>query len=284
MSEFEIIDAQIHEPRLPEAAAVGLDAAAKTSVTVELAREAMDSVGVDAALAVASAGYIDACIARHPTRFAGVHTIDPSVGDLEDKIAALRTRPGHLAARALVADFRDASLKPEFKAGAYDPLFAACEKHKTPLFISTHGWAEAMNTVAERYPGLTIIIDHFGVSQSPVSPPRDEPWDRLPGLLGLARFPNVHVKVCGAPLLSAQAYPFDDVWPNLMRVIEAFGPQRSMWASDFTRLRMSPKSRHGVTYAECRDFLLHTDRLSKSDKAEIFGGAVRRALRWPKGA
>jgi predicted TIM-barrel fold metal-dependent hydrolase len=282
MSEFEIIDAQIHEPRLPETAALGIDAVAKTSITVELAREAMDSVGVDATLAVASPGYIEACIARYPTRFAGVHTIDPGVGDLEDKIAGLRAKPGHLAARALVADFRDASLKPEFGAGAYDPLFAACEKHETPLFISTHGWAEAMNTVAERYPGLTIVIDHFGVSQSPVSPPRDEPWDRLPGLLGLARFPNVHVKVCGAPLLSAQAYPFDDVWPNLMRVIDAFGPRRLMWASDYTRLRMSPKSRHGVTYSECRDFLLYTDRLSKADKAEIFGAAARRALRWPK--
>lgn len=284
MSNFEIIDAQIHEPRIPAEMPITFDAAQRTLIAVEIAREAMDSVGVDVALAVASPTFIEACFDRYPGRFAGVHTLDPSAEGLADRVATLRSRPGHIAARALVADFRDASLKPEFKDGAFDPLFAACEFHETPLFVSTHGWAEAMRGVAERYPGLTIIIDHFGLSQSPVSPPRDEPWDRLPGLLGLARYPHVHVKVCGAPLLSAQPYPFDDVWPNLMRVIDAFGPERLMWASDYTRLRMSPKSHHGVTYSECRDFLLWSDRLSSADKAAIFGGTARRVLRWPKSA
>lgn len=278
MSGFEIIDAQIHEPRIPDETS---DAATRSSIAVEVAREAMDCVGVDAAIVVASPAYIAACIGRYPARFAGVHTIDPGAEGWREKIATLRASPGHLAARALIADFRDASLKAEFKAGAFNPLFAACERHETPVFISTHGWAEAVADVAQHYPELTIIVDHVGVSQSPVSPPRDDPWDRLPGLLGLAGFPNVHVKICGVPLLSAQSYPFDDVWPQLMRVIDAFGPRRLMWASDYTRLRMSPKSRHGVTYSECRDFLLYTDRLSTSEKAEIFGAAARRALRWP---
>jgi predicted TIM-barrel fold metal-dependent hydrolase len=283
MIDVEVIDAQIHEPPIP-APPNGLDPALRSVAAVEIAREALDSVGVDAALVVASPAFIDACIARYPARFAGVHTIDPNAEGMPERIAGLRSKPGHLAARALIADWRDASLRREFEAGAFEPLFAACERRGVPLFVSTHGWAEAMDGVAERHPELTIIIDHFGVSQSPVSPPRADPWDRLSGLLGLAARPNVYAKLCGAPLLSARAYPFDDVWPNVMRVIDAFGPERLMWASDYTRMRLAPGRRHGVLYSECRDFLLYSDRLSAADKAAIFGGAVRRALRWPADA
>ncbi|MCR6645378.1 MAG: amidohydrolase [Terricaulis sp.] len=280
MSQIEIIDAQIHEPPLPQPPE-GLDPAVRSLIGVELAREAMDSAGVDAALLVASPTYIDACVARYPSRFAGVHTLDPSAEDLPSRIAGLRDKPGHLAARALIADWRDAALRRDFKEGAFDAIFEACARHDTPLFVSTHGWAEAMADIAARYPDLTLIIDHFGVSQSPVSPPRAEPWDRLPGLLALARFPNVHVKLCGAPLLSRRNYPFEDVWPYLMQVIEAFEPRRLMWASDYTRLRMAPGRRLGVLYSESRDFLFHTEKLSRADKEAIFGGTARRVLRWP---
>jgi L-fuconolactonase len=69
-------------------------------------------------------------------------------------------------------------------------LYAAAEKYDLPLFVSTHGHADVMASVARTHPGLTLIIDHLGVSQSPVSPPRPEPWDRLDGLLSLAQFPT----------------------------------------------------------------------------------------------
>jgi len=76
----------------------------------------------------------------------------------------------------------------------FERLYAAAEKYNLPLFISTHGHADVLASVAGAHPGLTMIVDHLGVSQSPVSPPRPEPWDRLPGLLSLAPLPNVHVK------------------------------------------------------------------------------------------
>jgi predicted TIM-barrel fold metal-dependent hydrolase len=145
-----------------------------------------------------------------------------------------------------------------------------------------------MARVAAHHPKLTLIIDHIGVSQSPMSPPRNEPWDMLPGLLGLARYPNVNVKLCGGPLLSREPYPYNDVWPYLDQVFTAFGADRIMWASDYTRMLMAelprgnPPRRRGMLYSDCLNYLLDSERLSVSDKEKIFGATVRRVLKWPK--
>jgi predicted TIM-barrel fold metal-dependent hydrolase len=125
-----------------------------------------------------------------------------------------------------------------------------------------------------------------------VSPPRDDPWDRLPGLLGLAKYPNVHVKFSGAPVLSREPFPHKDVWPYLHQVVNAFTPARLLWGSDFTRLRWIPQYLGGGTaprdqwrlYSDSVSYLRDTTELSQSDKEQIFGGTIRRVLRWPKAA
>jgi L-fuconolactonase len=178
-------------------------------------------------------------------------------------------------------------MRPEFEQGVFDPLYAAAEEVGLPIFNSTHGGCARMAQIAERHPNLTLIIDHVGVAQHPVSPPETMSWRTFPDLLELARYPNVAVKLCGAPLLSAQPYPFDDVWPYLDRLFEAFGFERVMWASDYTRLRLAdlprgdrPRKR-GLTYAESLDFLRRTDRLTIEEKRLLLGGAARRLLKLP---
>jgi predicted TIM-barrel fold metal-dependent hydrolase len=196
-----------------------------------------------------------------------------------------------LAGRNLVGNAATAELRPEFHAGRFERLYAAAEKHNLPLFFSTHGHADVMGAVAERYPGLTMIIDHLGVSQSPVSPPRPDPWDKLPGLLGLAKYPNVHVKFSGAPLLSREPYPHDDLWPQLHKIVDAFTPDRLMWGTDFTRMRwipgggsqLAPRSQWRL-YSDCLNYLRDTNELSAADKEKMFSGTIRRVLRWPRPA
>ncbi len=98
----------------------------------------------------------------------------------------------------------------------------------------------------------------------------------------------MHVKFCGAPTLSKEPFPFKDVWPNLHRIIDAFGPERLMWGSDFTRMRwvpvtggLAPRSQWWL-YSDCLDYLRDTNEISTSDKEQILGGTIRRVLRWPK--
>jgi L-fuconolactonase len=272
---FEIVDSQIHEPVAPHA----LPPESASVVKVEMAREALDCVGVDAALLVTELPFINACRERYPLRFAGVITIDPVSETLESQVRLVSDTPGLVAGRALVGDFRDGTLRPVFSNGGFERLFGLAQLHGVPLFVSTHGWSAVLDDVAARYPDLTLIVDHLGLSQSPYSPPRADPWDKLPDLLKLARHPNVHVKVCGIPVLSRNPYPFEDAWPCLSAVIDAFGAERLMWASDFTRMRHG-----GRIYSECRDYLLRTGNISQEQKAQIFAGTVRRVLHWPRGS
>jgi L-fuconolactonase len=284
---MEIIDAQIHEPKTTVPLDDSYGEEVKLLVGVEIAREAIDAVGIDMALVFASQPYMDACVARYPDRFVGALTFDYMADDLEEQIATFRDRPGMLAGRNLVGNAATAELRPEYGEGKFERLWAYAEKYQLPLFFSTHGWAHVMEPVAQKYPGLTMIIDHLGVSQSPVSPPRADVWDRLPGLLLLAKYPNVNVKFCGAPLLSKEAYPYRDVWPKLHEVIEAFGPERLMWGSDYTRMRWIPETASELAprdkwklYSDCLNFLRDTDELSTADKELMLGGTIRRVLRW----
>ena len=296
---MEIIDAQFHEPASPKPLPDDWTADARRLLNVELAREALDCVGVDKAIAFADQPYIDACVERYPERFAGVLTFDHTAADLEEQIATYRDTPGNLAGRNSVGNADTAELRPEFAAGAYDRYWELAERYELPLFFSTHGWPSVMEVVAQRHPGMTIIIDHLGLSQSPVSPPRADPWDALDGLLALARYPNVYVKLCGVALLSREPAPHRDAWPHLHRVFDAFGPERIMWASDYTRMRWLPSFEAGpdvrytagdeptlapfkqwTYYSDCLNYLRDTDELSTSDKEWVLGRTVRRALRW----
>jgi len=287
---MEIIDAQIHEPAPPRP----LDAVAggeelELLVNCELAREAMDSVGVDVALINSAQNFLDVAVGRYPERFAGCGRIDHRAPDVEEQVARYRDKPGMLAIRTSIANWQNDTLTDDFQAGKLEPLFAACEKHRLPLFCSTHGHAKDLEPYVRAHPDLLFIVDHLGVPQPPpIKRDAPDPWVRLPGLLGLAQYPNVAVKFSGATTLSLEPYPHRDVWPALHRIIDAFTPGRLMWGSDFTRLRMAPLSiqpgpREGwFLYSNELNYLRDTDEVSDSDKEQLFGGTIRRLLRWPK--
>ena len=286
IDHLEIIDAQIHEP-FPATRLAQSDMALLSRFQVELAREAMDSIGVDQALAVTDDAFIELADELYPARFPGVHTFFPIVDDFSAEVRRIAAHPAMVAGRALVGNFVNAEMRPEFDAGAFDSLYRTAEEEGLPIFNSTHGGCAKMAAIAERHPNLTLIVDHIGVAQHPVSPPETMSWRTFPDLLELARYPNVAVKLCGAPLLSEVLFSYDDVWPKLEQLFEAFGFDRVMWGSDYTRLRLAdrptglrPRAR-GITYADSLNFLLRSDRLGLEEKRQLFGGTARRLLDLP---
>jgi predicted TIM-barrel fold metal-dependent hydrolase len=293
---MEIIDAQVHQPRTEKPLGTPgaetdhygsllhggrdvseSDFAVQTLVSIELAREAMDCVGVDAALLNGPLEFMDAAIERYPGRFAACMSWDVRISDPDQRIREFREHAAHLAIRA------------SFANPALEPMFAAAEKLGVPVFGGFRQ-ASSVGPVAAAHPNLTLVVDHFGLSQPPVFPQKPEPWDELPITLALAKYSNVHVKFSGAPALSLTPYPHLDIWPHLHAVIDAFGPKRLMWASDFTRMRMSegntavngPRSAWGGLYSDAVNFLRDTTEVSQPDKKEIFGGTIRRVLNWPE--
>ncbi len=237
----------------------------------------MDATGVDAALLVTPAvygadnSYTLEAAARHPDRFAVVGRTDPTAPDIEERMAGWRAQRGMLGLRLLIGSEQECAA---FRAGGFDRVFAACARHGVPLCVFPPGILPELASVAAANPDLQLVIDHLGLSQPPLMQAETDRFGRLPELLDLARFPNVAVKLTAVPALSSRGFPFDDVWPALHRVIEAFGPRRLAWGSDHTRTA----SLH--TYTEALAYLRDTGEVSAADKAELLGGTLRRLFGW----
>ena len=277
---IEIIDAQVHVgpvtdsrwfERLP-----GIPHTADAPLPVEAALVAMDALGVDAAVVDVYDGiahkpgpqdYGAEVAARYPTRIAAMRWYDPFARDVEELVASTRTRPGVLATRVVIHDWEN------LNGGAYEPFFTAAEKNEVPLFATIGDRLDLAIDIPRRHPDLMFVIDHLGMNQRNANNP---PFARLAELLAFAKLPNVAAKFCSAPAQSRGPYPYRDVWPALHRIVEAFGPERLMWASDFTERR-----RH-FNYSELLDFLRYTDELGDRDKELILGASLRRLLRWPR--
>src|SRR5438034_8772855 len=123
--------------------------------------------------------------------------------------------------------------------GSLDWFWAACEKARLPIGLLAGGNMAALAKVAERHPGLKLHIDHLGRLGGGRAGTDDAAFADLPDMLALAKFPNVAVKMSGAPSYSSQPYPFRNVHGYLRQVFEAFGPERSFWGTDITRMPCS---------------------------------------------
>jgi predicted TIM-barrel fold metal-dependent hydrolase len=74
--------------------------------------------------------------------------------------------------------------------------------------------------------------------------------------------------------MSHQPFPYDDIWEPVLRVIDAFGLDRCMWGTDWTRTIGM------LTYAQGVAPFRDTDRLSESDKAALMGGTLQKVYKW----
>ena len=101
-----------------------------------------------------------------------------------------------------------------------------------------------------------------------------QPWADLPKVLELAKRPNLVIKVSGACTLSREPYPFNDIWDPLQRVFDAWGFERCLWGTDWTRAFAV------VNYEQAVTPFLETKRLNDSERAMLMGGACARAYGW----
>ena len=98
--------------------------------------------------------------------------------------------------------------------------------------------------------------------------------EELELVLDLAKRPNEVIKVSGACTLSQQPYPFPDIWDPLARVFDAWGFDRCLWGTDWTRAFAV------VNYEQAVEPFRLTDRLSDSERAMLMGGACAKAYGW----
>jgi predicted TIM-barrel fold metal-dependent hydrolase len=156
----------------------------------------------------------------------------------------------------------------------FDRVARAAAAHDFPVNLSCAGNLDAVAPLLDRNPDTRFIIDHLGLVQPRTPPAPPQPWAELPKLLALAKRPNAAVKVSGACTLSREPYPFPDIWDPLARVFDAWGFERCLWGTDWTRAFAV------VNYEQAVEPFRQTDRLSDSERAMLMGGACVRAYGW----
>jgi L-fuconolactonase len=237
---------------------------------------AMDSVGVDGALLVSpfamygyDAGYAIGTHAKHPGRFGLIKPVDPTNPKVGDTIADWKATDGAVAIRLMLNRGSDDPADP-----GINRVLAAAAHHSLPVNLLCWGRLDQVRLLAAQKPETTLVVDHLGLQQPFEPPPPAEPFADLPKLLALAACDNVAVKISGACTLSHKPFPYTDLWDPLFRIFDAFGLNRCMWGTDWTRAVGL------LTYKQGVEAFRVTDRLSDSDRAVLMGETLTRVYNW----
>ena len=238
---------------------------------------AMDAVDVDGATLVSpfsmyryDASYAKDVYAAHPDRFRLVKPVDPTDPSVADIIADWAGTAGTVGIRVFLRD--DASTNPADPA--INRVLALAAKHSLPVNLACTGRLDQAGGLAARNPNTQLVIDHLGLPQPHVPPAPAEPFTALPNLLALSVHDNIAVKVSGACTLSREPFPYRDLWDPLGRVFDAFGFDRCMWGTDWTR------AINLLTYEQGVEAFRVTERLSDSEKAALMGETLATIYKW----
>ncbi|HVH73328.1 MAG TPA: amidohydrolase family protein [Stellaceae bacterium] len=238
---------------------------------------AMDAVGVDGAVLVSpfsmyrfDASYALAVYAAHPRRFRLVKPVDTSDPAVAETVAEWAAAKGAVGIRIMLRD--------EVSSDPADPginrALAAAARHSLPVNLLCWGRLEQTAGLVARNPNTRLVIDHLGLQQ-PFEPPLPaQPFAELPKLLALAAHDNVAVKVSGVCTLSHEPFPYRDIWDPLGRIFDAFGFERCMWGTDWTRAVKL------LSYKEGVEAFRVTDRLAESERTQLMGGTLQRIYGW----
>ena len=238
---------------------------------------AMDKVGVDGAIFISpfamyqyDASYAVEVQRAHPGRFALVKPVDPDNAAVADVIADWKKSPGTVGIRIM--------LPKEGGRAANDPgldrILRAAVQYDFPVNILFWGNLDVGAELIDRHPNTRFIIDHLGILQPHAPPAAPQPWADLPKVLALAKRPNAVIKVSGACTLSQKPYPYPDIWDPLARVFDAWGFDRCLWGTDWTRAHAV------VQYEPAVDAFRQTKRISESERAMLMGGACAKTYGW----
>jgi L-fuconolactonase len=274
-----VIDAQVHayehnHPGRPWHAVL----TGPSEVTGDQMVVAMDAAGVDGAILVSpftmyryDATYALEVRKRHSGRFALIKPVDPADPAVAEVIADWKRAPGTVGIRMLLVR---GGLSEDPADPGLNGVLATAARLSLPVNLHIAGRFDQGLELIRRNPDTQIIIDHLGLVQPHEPPVPAEPWAELPKVLILANQRNVAIKISGACTLSREPFPFRDIWDPVCRVIHAFGIDRCMWGTDWTRAVKF------LTYAQGVDAFRATDRISESDKAKLMGSTLTRIYGW----
>ena len=275
------IDCQVHayQRNTPERPWMGF-LTGPEEVTGDDMVEAMAAVGVDGAILISpfviyayDASYALEVYAQHPTKFGLVRPFDPNSETIAADVEEWTSTPGVVGCRIMLSNNDYEADHPGLNA-----ILAAGGRAGVPVNIMSAGRLPLLRALAQQNPDTQIIIDHLGLAQPFDPPPPDEPFADLPNVLSCAELDNVAIKISGAGTLSHAGFPYSDIWEPLHRIFDAYGLDRCLWGTDWTR------AVNLLNYEQGVEAFRLTDTLSDSDREILMGGSLANIYKWTPAA
>lgn len=207
--------------------------------------------------------YMLKVMADHPGVFAGIGIVEPTA-EAPDRAMVSLAAEGVYGFRV----YGGVPADTWCDGPGFERMFAAGERHRLAICpLVGPDLLPALARRCQQFPDAPVIIDHLGLIGAGGAPMRDADVEAL---CGMARFPQVMVKASAFYALGARKPPYRDLAGLIRRVVDAFGPQRLMWASD------APYQVQGEhTYAASVALIAEgLDFLSAADRDQILRGTA----------
>ncbi|MGA5097069.1 amidohydrolase family protein [Streptomyces lavendulocolor] len=189
---------------------------------------------------------------------------DLTAPDVADELARLRSLPGGellVGIRHQVQGEADPDwlLRPDVQRG----LAAVADAGLAyDLLVRPHQLPSAARAVA-LLPDLAFVLDHLG--KPPIATGEHDAWAR--GIRALAASPQTVCKLSGMVTEADwDAWNADDLRPFAETALDAFGPERVMFGSDWPVCRLAASYTQVVETAHTL-----TDHLGETERRQVFG-------------
>ena len=166
---MKIVDAQVHVwgANTPERPWPARAEPHRAPLGKEELLAEMDKAGVDGVVIVPPSWEGDRndlaleAASSHPDRFCIMGRFDPDAPGARDALAGWKKQKGMLGVRLT---FHTEVLRQPLLDGRFDWVWGELEKHGIPaMVLFHHEYMHLADKVAERYPGLRLVLDHLGL-------------------------------------------------------------------------------------------------------------------------
>ena len=161
---------------------------------------------------------------EHRGVFAGIGIVDSTVSEPDIEMVRLKEQG--------VRGFRVHQGQPAeswLDGPGFERMFRAGAEHELAICPLLDPEAlPALERQCARFAETPVIIDHL----ARIGVDGEFRADDVSSLCALARFPKVMVKVSAFYALGGKQPPYEDLGPLIRQVVDSFGAERLMWASD----------------------------------------------------
>jgi L-fuconolactonase len=170
--------------------------------------------------------YTADCAAKYPDRFTSVCILDPTQNETPDQLTYWVKERGMRGIRLFTTTETEGTWLDDSRTF---PVWERAASLGIPICIMTlFHQLPRVRTVLERFPNVTVALDHLAVPRLSAGPP----YDAVQPLFELVRFPNLYLKFSSVNLYAARRGKSTSR-EFLTRLIDRFGTSRLMWGSNF---------------------------------------------------